>query len=86
MKNDFENNKTTVWTLEEDVNEYDQHGSYTRCIWQHKPTLETIAKSLNLKFPNGSDFEVLKVVGIWKGEGVEINNSTFTLIERKFDI
>lgn len=30
------------WVLTEDVNDYDQHGSYYTCSWNQKPTVSQL--------------------------------------------
>lgn len=73
------------WVLEERVNEYDQFGSYTRCIFRCKPGIAELTdtmRKLILTKPKDPDF----IVELWKGETMRetADGSWWTLKPREF--
>ncbi len=62
-------------------NNYDQPQNNLICWWREKPSIETLAKALDLRFPASSDSETLAIVKVWSGEGARIIETDYRLEE-----
>lgn len=77
-----DNNK--YWMLAYSVNDYNQHGSYPKCIWKEKPTMEILGQAMGVKFPCDNDQGNLAIVNVWQGQSVEMSNLTWSLAEHTY--
>ena len=61
-------------------NEYDQPMNNLVCLWKEKPSLETLCKDIDWKFPADSDKDTLAIVTLWQGKKeVRIDNVDYRL-------
>ncbi|AIK68218.1 hypothetical protein P10VF_005 [Rhizobium phage vB_RleM_P10VF] len=69
----------SIWVLFSIDNNYDQPGHNLVGWWMTRPTLETIAKAVGVKFPSDRDEETVAVVKIWNGEVIDLSDTEYRL-------
>jgi len=69
-----------IWCLFSIDNEYDQPPNNLVCWWQKKPSIETLAKTLEVEL-GGSDELTVKLVNIWTGKEARFVNTDYRLEE-----
>lgn len=66
------------------ANEYDQPEHDFVCAWKDKPTLNELAASMSMEFPESNDEDTLAIVNIWKGEKVRCGHYYCFLVQVGF--
>jgi hypothetical protein len=55
------------------ANNYDQPNNDLVQIFKDTPSLEELAKAVNMKFPVDEDADTLAIVKLWQGDKVRLN-------------
>ena len=66
-----------IWCLFSIANEYDQPANNLECWWSKKPSIETIANTLNLNM--SIDDEVVTAANIFCGEEKRISGKDYRI-------
>lgn len=70
-------NKKFIYCLFSIANDYDQPDNNLLGFWFEKPSIDEISKVLAIQFPNRNDEITLKMVNIWKGDIINIDNCEY---------
>lgn len=70
-----------IWCLFSVENNYDQPSNNLICWWKDKPSIQTIAEALKVKFEGGEDETIIKVVRIHQGGDARFWNTDYRLEE-----
>ncbi len=75
----LEHTRLSIFCLFSIANDYDQPPNNLECFWTTKPTIEQVARGLEIDFPCYSDVDTLAVITIWKGEKARISNVDYRI-------
>lgn len=75
--------KNTIYCLFSIENDYNQPNNNLVSFWLTKPSLENLAKSLNFTFPTKDDEITIKLVHLWQGKEIRLNNKDYRIQEIK---
>lgn len=62
-------------------NEYDQPPNNLVCVWDKRPTIETLSEALEMEFPNTDDETTLSIAKLWSYIEVTIGDCSYRIQE-----
>lgn len=69
----------TIWCLFGVENNYDQPDNNLLVWWSEKPSIEKILHHFNLHWDSVSDENIVKMVELYRGEHVRIDDTTYRI-------
>ncbi len=63
------------------LNEYDQPSNNLEMWWSKKPTIEFVAKGMQVDMTRARDEEIAAVVTVWQGKSARLGETSYRIEE-----